>query len=109
MFNWDRVGLIVLFFIPALWQGQSANPTLFYQNLGDGCEFFVIVPPIFLCRGVEAHGLCASADAVSALSSGKHGKNQDQNQEWPHRPTTRKVSLGFADQLATVPPLEKLI
>ena len=37
MFNWDRVGLIVLFFIPALWQGQSANPTLFYQNLGDGC------------------------------------------------------------------------
>src|SRR5216683_1259443 len=38
MFNWDRVGLIVLFFIPALWQGPSANPTLFSQNLGDGCE-----------------------------------------------------------------------
>jgi len=32
--------LIVLFFIPALWQGQSANPTLFSQNLGDGCDDF---------------------------------------------------------------------
>jgi hypothetical protein len=31
--------LIVLFFIPALWQGQSANPTPFSQNLGDGSEF----------------------------------------------------------------------
>jgi len=69
-------------------------------------EFFVIFPPIFLCRGVEANGLSASADAVSAESVGKHGKNQ--NQKWPHRPTTRKASLGFADQLATVPPLEKL-
>jgi hypothetical protein len=29
--------LIVLFFIPALWQDRSANPTLFPQNLGDGC------------------------------------------------------------------------
>jgi hypothetical protein len=32
--------LIVLFFIPALWQDRSANPTLFPQNLGDGCESF---------------------------------------------------------------------
>jgi hypothetical protein len=30
--------LIVLFFIPALWQDRSANPTLFPQNLGDGCD-----------------------------------------------------------------------
>jgi hypothetical protein len=33
--NRDPVGLIILFFIPALWQGQSANLTLFSQNLGD--------------------------------------------------------------------------
>src|SRR6266568_331166 len=46
MFNWDRVGLIVLFFIPALWQGQSANPTLFSQNLGDGCELFPILTAV---------------------------------------------------------------
>jgi len=44
MFNWDRVGLIVLFFIPALWQGQSANPTLFSQNLGDGCDLNLPLP-----------------------------------------------------------------
>ncbi len=68
---------------------------------------FSVIPPIFLCRGVEANGLSASADAVSALSTDRHDKNQDQNQQWPHRPTTRKASLGFADQLATVPPLEK--
>jgi len=70
---------------------------------------FSVIAPIFLCRGVEANGLSASADAVSALSTDRHDKNQDQNQQWPHKPTTRKASLGFADQLATVPPLEKLI
>jgi hypothetical protein len=35
--------LIVLFFIPALWQRQSANPTLFFQNLWDGCASKSIV------------------------------------------------------------------
>jgi len=34
--------LIVLFFIPALWQRQSANPTLFFQNLWDGCEIVIM-------------------------------------------------------------------
>ena len=58
-------------------------------------KFSVIVRPIFLCKGVEANGLSASADAVSALSTGKHGKKQDQNQQWPRRPTTRKVSPGL--------------
>src|SRR5208282_1206182 len=38
MLNWDRVGLIVFFFIPALWQGRSANPTLFSQKPWDACE-----------------------------------------------------------------------
>jgi len=42
-------------------------------------RFFVIVPPISLCKGVEANGLSASADAASALSTGKHGKNQKPN------------------------------
>jgi len=29
MLNWDRVGLIVFFFIPAVWQVQMVKPTLF--------------------------------------------------------------------------------
>src|SRR5208282_5615926 len=42
MLNWDRVGLIVFFFIPALWQGRSANPTLFSQKPWDACEKFSV-------------------------------------------------------------------
>jgi hypothetical protein len=38
MFNCERVGLIFCFFIPALWQGNTVNPTLFSQNLGDAFE-----------------------------------------------------------------------
>jgi hypothetical protein len=36
MLNLERVGLIVFFFIPALWQVQSARPTLFMPKLRDG-------------------------------------------------------------------------
>ena len=38
MVNWDRVGLILCFFIPALWQGFTVKPTLFCQLPWDGCE-----------------------------------------------------------------------
>jgi hypothetical protein len=34
MLNWERVGLIGCFFIPALWQGYTVEPTLFCQNRG---------------------------------------------------------------------------
>jgi len=34
MLNLDRVGLFVFFFIPALWQGQNINPTLFFKTYG---------------------------------------------------------------------------
>ena len=43
MLNWDRVGLIVFIFIPALWQGQSVNPTLLSQNLWDVCGFISVL------------------------------------------------------------------
>ena len=36
--------MIVLFFNPALWQGQSANPTPSSQNSGDGSDFASCVP-----------------------------------------------------------------
>src|SRR5579883_1377134 len=35
--NLDRVGLIACFFIPALWQGYTVEPTLFLSALWDGC------------------------------------------------------------------------
>jgi len=35
MLNLERVGLMALcFFIPALWQGYTPKPTLFFQNRG---------------------------------------------------------------------------
>ncbi|MHB8519819.1 MAG: hypothetical protein ACYDH9_03580, partial [Limisphaerales bacterium] len=36
--NPDRVGLMLLFFIPAVWQVQIVKPTLFFDFLWDGCE-----------------------------------------------------------------------
>jgi len=36
--NRDRVGLIFLFFMPAVWQVQMVKPTLFSIFLWDGCE-----------------------------------------------------------------------
>ncbi len=42
-------------------------------------RFSGIVPPISLCKGVEANGLSANVDAVWASSTSKRGKNQDQN------------------------------
>jgi hypothetical protein len=32
--NWLRVGLVVLFFIPAVWQVQSIKPTFFSFPMG---------------------------------------------------------------------------
>jgi hypothetical protein len=34
MMNWDGVGLMLFFFIPALWQDQNIEPTLFCSNRG---------------------------------------------------------------------------
>jgi hypothetical protein len=39
MLNRQRVGLIFLFFMPALWQVQMVKPTLFSNFLWDGCGF----------------------------------------------------------------------
>jgi hypothetical protein len=39
MVKWERVGLILCFFIPALWQGYTVKPTLFCQKPWDGCDF----------------------------------------------------------------------
>ncbi|MHB8524185.1 MAG: hypothetical protein ACYDH9_25980, partial [Limisphaerales bacterium] len=36
--NPDRVGLMLLFFIPAVWQVQIVKPTLFFDFLWDGCD-----------------------------------------------------------------------
>ena len=59
MLNLDRVGLIVFFFIPALWQGQNIEPTLFLSKLRDGCEtlmllWFVIGIVVDLAVGINA-------------------------------------------------------
>jgi hypothetical protein len=42
MLNWERVGLIACFFIPALWQGYTVEPTLFFSKPGDACGSFSI-------------------------------------------------------------------
>ena len=34
MLKWERVGLIFVFFIPALWQVQKLKPTLFHFSMG---------------------------------------------------------------------------
>src|SRR5882762_5912410 len=41
MFNLDRVGLMVLFFIPTLWQGYNVNPTFFCSAWGTGVIHFL--------------------------------------------------------------------
>jgi len=62
--------------------------------------FSVMVPPISLCKGVETDGLSARAEAVWALATGQHSKNQDPDQKWPHKPTIRKVLLELCAQKA---------
>jgi hypothetical protein len=49
MLNLERVGLIGCFFIPALWQGYTVEPTLFLSKLGDACENKTF-PRWFVCR-----------------------------------------------------------
>src|SRR5712672_271915 len=43
MLNLERVGLICCFFIPALWQGYTVEPTLFLSKPWDGCENKIIL------------------------------------------------------------------
>jgi len=38
MLNLECVGWIGCFFIPALWQGYTVEPTLFLSKPGDACE-----------------------------------------------------------------------
>src|SRR5271168_587107 len=52
--NRDRVGLIFLFFMPAVWQVQRVKPTLFSICLWDGCDFFPFLAgmvPILVLTG----------------------------------------------------------
>jgi hypothetical protein len=46
MLNSERVGLILRFFIPALWQDQQRQPTLFSTFLWDGCEIYSTCPAL---------------------------------------------------------------
>ena len=34
----ERAGPILIWFIPAVWQVQTKNSSLFFQNLWDGCD-----------------------------------------------------------------------
>jgi hypothetical protein len=51
--------LIVLFFIPTLWQGQSANPTLSCQNLGDACLYMTEVSN-YAIRMIGTNGMVST-------------------------------------------------
>jgi len=70
--NSERVGLIVFFLIPALWQGQKLKPTPFSKNLWDGCELVSFVGPggigfgcWILDRKIDVHRIYASANTAN--------------------------------------------
>jgi hypothetical protein len=77
--------LIVLFFIPALWQDRSANPTLFPQNLGDGCDplpFSLIqVVETVLKRDPKTHLSRQCAWASAPRQEDEHGQQEESERD----------------------------